>query len=184
MPTLDIALKEWQAVCTALVTGRQCILLRKGGIHEVEGKFELETSKFLLFPTYLHQNIDWIKPPDRQLADSKSAEPETIQIPGYATVEHIWQVKSREQMERLDADHIYLPPLIDMRFNYKPQNPLYLMLLRAYRFANPPTVVNTPAYAGCRSWVPLEAPFPTDSATPAINDHEFHLTRDRVAGVF
>ena len=181
---LDIALKEWQAVCTALVTGRQCILLRKGGIHEVEGKFELETSKFLLFPTYLHQNIDWIKSADRALADPKSAEPETIQIPGYATVEHIWQVHSREQMDRLDAAHIYLPPLIDMRFNYMPHNPLYLMLLRAYRFPNAPTVTNTPAYAGCRSWVPLESPIDIASATPAINDDEFHLARDRVAAVF
>jgi len=177
MPTLDIALKEWQAVCTALVTGRQCILLRKGGIHEVEGKFELETSKFLLFPTYLHQNIDWIKPPDRKLADQRSAEPETIQVPGYATVEQIWQVKSREQMERLDADHIYLPPLIDMRFNYRPENPLYLLLVRTYRLHQPTTVDNTPAYAGCKSWVPLDQSIPTGDALPVLDDVKYEHRR-------
>ena len=59
-------------------------------------------------------------------------------------------------MDALDAEHIWTTPLIDMRFNYKPQNPLYLLLVRAYSLAKPVTVANTPAYAGCKSWVPLD----------------------------
>src|SRR6476469_947176 len=54
---LAIALKEWATVCHALETGRQMLLLRKGGIYEAAGEFELENPQFLLFPTYLHQNL-------------------------------------------------------------------------------------------------------------------------------
>lgn len=183
-PMLHIALKEWQGVCTAITTGRQCVLLRKGGVHEVEGKFELEQSKFLLFPTWLHQNIDWIKPADRSLADARDAEPGEIALPGWAEVVDIWQVQSREQINSLDAGHIYLPPLIDMRFSYKPHNPLYLMVLRGYRFENSPVVANTPAYAGCRSWVPLETPIDVSSAAPAMSEEEFEVRRDAIARAF
>ena len=181
---LDVALKEWQAVCSALTTGRQCILLRKGGIHEIEGKFELERSKFLLFPTYVHQNIEWIKPVDRSLAVRSDVEPETVQIPGWADVAEIWRVGRRESIDRLAAEHIYLPPLIDMRFDYKPHNPLYLMLLRAYRFTDPPTIANTPAYTGCRSWVPLDASIDIAPASAVMSEDQFELHRAAIASAF
>ena len=34
---LQVALKEWATVCHALETGRQTVLLRKGGIYEAAG---------------------------------------------------------------------------------------------------------------------------------------------------
>jgi len=55
-------------------------------------------------------------------------------------------------MNAIETEHIWTSPLIDMRFNYKPQNPLYLLLVRTYRLAKPVTVDNTPEYAGCKSW--------------------------------
>jgi hypothetical protein len=64
---LNIGLKEWAAVCTALETGRQMVLLRKGGIYESAGEFEIEHRRFFLFPSYLHQKPDQIKPTDRAL---------------------------------------------------------------------------------------------------------------------
>ena len=48
---LRVALKEWAPVCSALETGRQIILLRKGGIHESGGEFEVENRQFVLFMT-------------------------------------------------------------------------------------------------------------------------------------
>ena len=59
---LNVALKEWATVCAALGDGRQMILLRKGGIYESAGEFEIEHRQFLLFPTYLHQNAEMLKP--------------------------------------------------------------------------------------------------------------------------
>jgi hypothetical protein len=57
-----------------------------------------------------------------------------------------------------------------MRFNYKPQNPLYLLIVRAYRLKQPVTIDNTPAYAGCKSWVPLEHAIDAAGASPALDD--------------
>ena len=58
--SLQVGLKEWAVVCGALASGRQMVLLRKGGIYEAAGEFEVEHREFLLFPTYLHQNPQMI----------------------------------------------------------------------------------------------------------------------------
>ncbi|MGH9628683.1 MAG: DUF1802 family protein, partial [Bryobacteraceae bacterium] len=60
---MNIALKEWASVVSALGTGRQILLLRKGGIVEARrGGFELRHHEFLFFPTYEHQHADSLKP--------------------------------------------------------------------------------------------------------------------------
>lgn len=171
--SLQIALKEWASVCNALETGRQIILLRKGGIYEAAGEFELENPRFLLFPTYLHQNLNMLKPEAHGGFESAGAEPAQIRISAMGVVDHIIQLKSRQQMDAIDSEHIWTAPLVDMRFNYKPQNPLYLMVVRAYRLAAPQVVANTPAYAGCKSWVPLDEPIDISGAAPALGDSQF-----------
>ena len=138
--SLQIALKEWASVCAALETGRQIILLRKGGIYEAAGEFELEHPRFLLFPTYLHQNLNMLKTEAHGGFESMNAEPSEIRISAAGVVSHIVQLRSRAQMDAIEAEHIWAAPLIEMRFNYKPRNPLYLMLVRAYRLPEPVTV--------------------------------------------
>jgi hypothetical protein len=183
---LQIALKEWASVCQALETGRQIILLRKGGIYEAAGEFELENRQFLLFPTYVHQNRNMLKPEVHEGFESISAEPSEIRISAAGAVSQIVQLRSRAQMDAIEAEHIWAVPLIDMRFNYKPQNPLYLMIVRVYRLAEPIMVANTPAYAGCKSWVPLETPIDTSRAIPVIDDSQFEARQrkivDEIAG--
>ena len=174
---LPIALKEWATVCHALETGRQMLLLRKGGIYEAAGEFELENPQFLLFPTYLHQNLAMLKPNDQVGFEPRSSEPQQIRISAGGEVTDIVQLKSRPQMDALDAEHVWMPPLIDMRFNYKPQNPLYLMLVRAYRLHEPQVIENTVAYAGCKSWVPLEQAIDTSSAKPVLDDSTYEAKR-------
>ena len=179
-PTLNVALKEWATVCRALATGRQTLLLRKGGISESIGGFELEHNQFLLFPTYLHQNLESLKPEAHADFQPHTAEPDQIDLSLAATVTDIHQLKSRQQMDDLDDQHIWRAPLIDMRFNYRPQNPLYLLVLRAYRLAKPTTIPNTPAYAGCKSWVPLDQPIPPTNATPVQDDTTFQPHRQLI----
>src|ERR1700733_2855483 len=146
--SLSIALKEWHIVSRALASGRQIILLRKGGISESIGGFELEHSQFLLFPTFLHQNLQMLKPEVHEQYQPHSAEPAKIEISLAAEVSDIVRLENRQQMDALDAQHIWTQPLIDMRFNYRPSNPLYLLLLRAYRLRQTVTIANTPEYAG------------------------------------
>jgi hypothetical protein len=178
--SLQIALKEWAVACDALASGRQILLLRKGGIYESAGEFELEHREFLLFPTYLHQNAQMLKPEYQRGVERRDAEPGEIPISTAGVVTDILQLQSRQQMDRLDDQHIWTAPLIDMRFNYRPENPLYLLLVRAYRLSAPVTIANTPAYAGCKSWVPLDQAIDVSAATPTLDDDPFESRRAHV----
>lgn len=177
---LDIGLKEWDRVVRALCAGEQIVLLRKGGIHESEGKFELEQNQFLFFPTFLHQNLEMLKEPYRRDFVALAAEPDRIDIAVGGEVDHIIRVKSREQLDLLEPYHIWSKPLLDMRWNYKTHNPLYVMIVRAWRLARPTTIDNTPEYAGCRSWVPLNSPIDCQGAVPAVADAEFAARRQAI----
>ncbi len=177
---LQIALKEWATVCQAIESGRQILLLRKGGIYEASGEFELEYPQFVLFPTYLHQNLNMLKPDAHAGFEARSAEPEQVRLSAGGVVTDIIQLKNRAQMDALDEEHVWTKPLIDMRFNYKPQNPLYLMLVRAYRLPQPLIVENTPAYAGCKSWVPLDQPVGTGNAAPVLDELKYEMRRGSI----
>jgi hypothetical protein len=175
--SLSVALKEWATVCRALESGRQILLLRKGGILESGGEFEVENREFLLFPTYVHQNLKMLKPSEHAGFEAMSAEPDEVVLAAAGVVSDIIQLKSRQQMDALDDEHIWTPPLIDMRFDYRPENPLYLLLVRAYRLHAPVTIANTPAYAGCKSWVPLDQPVEMGDALPVLDDVKFDIRR-------
>jgi hypothetical protein len=177
---LNVALKEWHIVTGALANGRQMILLRKGGIYESSGEFELEHRRFILYPTFVHQKLAMLKPEVRGDFQPRAAEPETITLEVAAEVTDIIQLASRDQLRDLDAEHVWTPPLIEMRFAYRPENPLYLLIARAYRLSSAVTVRNTPAYAGCKSWVPLEEAIDARGATPVIADDRFEQRRRHI----
>src|SRR5688572_13485639 len=178
--SLRIALKEWATVVHALETGRQILLLRKGGIYEAAGEFEVEHRQFLFFPTYLHQNLKMLKPEAHDGFEPRAEEPAQVRITAAGAVTDIVRVESRAHMDALDAEHVWAPPLIDMRFNYRPENPLYLLLVRAYRLPEPIVLENTPAYAGCKSWVPLERAVRTEWATPGLDDAAYGVRRGAI----
>ena len=177
---LKFALKEWDIVRDALENGSQLVLLRKGGIYEAAGEFELENPQFILFPTYLHQNAAMLKPAYRAGLTAMAAEPREVRLGSVGVVSDIIQLSNRQQIEAIDDEHIWASRLIDMRFNYKPQNPLYLLIVRAYRLPAAVTVPNTPAYAGCKSWVPLDEPIALAGAAPALGDSAFESRRSSI----
>ncbi|HZL38432.1 MAG TPA: DUF1802 family protein [Tepidisphaeraceae bacterium] len=181
--SLHVALKEWAVVCAALENGRQILLLRKGGIYESAGEFEVEHRQFLFFPTYLHQNADMLKPDAREGLEQRTSEPQEVRLSAAGVVTDIISLSNRKQMDAIDDEHVWTSPLIDMRFNYRPQNPLYLLLVRAYRLHEPLTVANTPGYAGCKSWVPLDQPIATGDALPVLDDVRYELRRKRIREV-
>jgi hypothetical protein len=175
--SLDVALKEWAAVVRALETGEQIMLLRKGGILEQGPKrqFEMTHQQFLLFPTYLHQSRGELK-----LAvefQPASAEPQQVRMTAAGVVSDIIKVESRGQIDRLDDEHVWTSSLIDMRFNYKPANPLYLVLVRIYRLHEPIVLANTVAFAGCKSWVPLDEAIATGDAMAVLDDVRYEHRR-------
>lgn len=182
---LRVALKEWASVCRLLEAGRVCLTLRKGGVHEWEGpgRFRLEHERFALWPSVEHERGDWLKPElvnELGVADAESNE--DVLIRGFAESAGIWEVPSRDAFDELDDLHPWLPPQIDMRFDYKPERPLYAVLLRVSRSKPPVAVPMRDAYLGCRSWVPLEAGdvVQTSDAEPAMAADQLKAIHARV----
>lgn len=173
---LNVALKEWQIVCDLLLEGELTVLLRKGGIHERGGAgvFELEHPRFALFPAWLHQVPNRMKPQCRERVHRLREEPAEVTLRGIGAVDHIWQVPSREAFDELDDLHCWSRPQIDMRFRYKPERPLYLMAVRVHRLNQPRTIANRETYAGCKSWVPL-------ADEDAVDDREIEPVLDTAA---
>lgn len=178
--SLNIALKEWDVVRDSLRSGRQIILLRKGGIADRGGQFALEHDRFLIFPTFVHQDYKMLKAEAHSRFQPCASEPDWITIETLAEVMDVVPVTSRSKMDALYAEHVWSPALIDMRFNYRPNNPLYLLIVRTYVLPEPVIIDNTPAYAGCKSWVPLEQPIEIAGAREAFSDAEFEFRRDTV----
>src|SRR5947199_5516754 len=110
----------------------------------------------------------------------RGTETEQIKRSAARVVTDIVQLSSRAQVEAVDDEHVWTPALIDMRFNYRPENPLYLLLLRAYRLHEPQTIANTPAYAGCKSWVPLDQPVDLGDALPVLDDVKYDVRRKSI----
>ena len=181
--TLDIALKEWAVVCEAVCRGQQAILLRKGGIHEAAGEFELEHRRFLLYPTFAHQKPDLVKPAWRAGMERCCQEPAAINITAWADVAWIGQVPNRAAFNALDDLHIWQPELIDMRFRYRPDYPVYVLLLEAWRLAKPVELAVQADYAGCRSWVPLKRSVATAGSTPVWPAARVAQTRELLVRV-
>jgi hypothetical protein len=54
------------------------------------------------------------------------------------------------------------------------------MLVRAYRLHEPIATDNTPAYAGCKSWVPLDQPIETGEALPVMDDVKYAIRQKSI----
>ena len=176
LATNIVALKEWAVVDHYLGTGRQVVLIRKGGIHEQKGEFEVEHREFFLFPTYVHQKAEDLVPAARaDFAAVAAAAPtdRTVTLRHYAVVEDVVKMTSIEPLRALADEHILSWPTVEGRFWYRNRPGLHVILVRAYRLSRPLTIPNHPAYDGCVSWVDLDAALPTAGCVPAVDDAEF-----------
>lgn len=182
--TLSTALKEWDLLITALLEGRQAVLLRKGGILEAENQFTLEHERFLFYPTYVHQDPKMVKPRFRDGIRREAAEPEMLTIRGFGEVERIFEVPSRANLEMLNDLHIWDAPLLDMRFAYRPEKPLYLVVIRAFVLENAVTIRNTLAYSGCKSWVPLDEGIDVAGLRMAMEEGKLQGIVERISSTF
>lgn len=153
---MNVALKEWAVVIEALAKGKQNVLLRKGGIAEGKRGFELKHRRFLFFPTWEHQQQDWIRPQYRDLFQSlKPANPDLLTIHRGAEVTDIRPAPTDIADLLRSEDHIWAEPYLRMRYEYRPDLPLYLVQVTVFTLPEPVTIPNDRRYKGCRSWVDL-----------------------------
>lgn len=172
---LGMAFKEWAVICAALASGRQALILRKGGIAEDGGAFRPEFPEFVLFPTYFHEHRNGIKPEALPLlAEVEAAKPPAgaLRLTHFVRVEAVAHVGSLETAMNLDALHVWTPAVVEQRFAYRAPG-LFALAVRAFALPEPADTADKPEYAGCRTWVPLAAPVRTAGAVPVLSDDEF-----------
>ena len=170
------ALKEWAVVARALGSGRQTLLLRKGGIQERQGEFEVEHREFFIFPTYLHQKEEDLLPDWHEaLARSQASRSATgvVSIDCYAVVKEAFQVSDLGPLRPLEGEHILSWSAVKQRFYYRSRPGLHVLAVRIYKLPQTLTIPNTPQYDGCASWVDLDQPLPTAGSGPVLPEIEF-----------
>ena len=176
-PKNRYALKEWAVVVEALSSGRQTLLLRKGGIMEDKGEFTVEHTEFFLYPTYVHEQAERILPEAAKdleaILETKPPDDRVI-FNTYSAVEEAIAVDDLKRIEKLRPYHILSAQEVENRFQYRNRPGLHVLLLRIYRMPEPAELAVTSAYAGCKSWVDLEMELSTAGCRPVLNDDSFH----------
>ncbi len=178
-----MALKEWATVLEAMAKGEQHVLIRKGGLIEPGSGFELQANAFLFYPTFEHQALNYLRPAYRSYFEQAAAcrAPEgqvRFELCGLAvssSASHDPKI-----VERLSPYHIYNDEFLTQRLRWQPEQPLTIVLVRVFRLASPMTLPVAPAYAGCKSWVSLNAPVSLEGAAPVLDEHRFQSLFDTV----
>lgn len=153
-----MALKEWDVVCEALGSGRQVIVVRKGGIAEGKDGLRFEHEEFVLLPTFFHQQAERVVPEADFAARQAGTEGEreNIEIRHAATL--VWHkvITDRATLSKLQSYHILAPAEVEARFEQKPVPGVQIALLRVYRLEPPQRLPWQKSFGGCRSWAEVE----------------------------
>src|SRR5438309_9815383 len=110
---MSIGFKEWALVCEALGSGRQTIILRKGGIAEGRQGFRFKHAEFFLFPTVFHEQVQSLR-----IAESTTLQeqPASVTIQAWAKVEFTVWVDDLAHLELLRELHILTDQVLRQRF--------------------------------------------------------------------
>ena len=149
------SLKEWATVVKALENGKQTVLLRKGGILEIASGFKIESSRFLLYPTWEHQEFHHIKPEFHNFLEEVKDNPPQEgfnAITSFAEVLGETDISSEKTIEELSPFHIWSDSYIKERRNWKPEKPMKAVFLRVYKIPEMEISLK-PEYQGCKSWI-------------------------------
>lgn len=173
--TLTSALKEWAVAVDALTQGNLILLLRKGGIREYGGTFQVAHTQVWLYPTYEHQKPELLKPDyaSRVCPVPSGWHPEQVKISAWADITHVLQVSEAAVVEALSPFHIWNAAFVSERLKWKPKSPLYVLLLRVHRLPQEQTIPYQSVYGGCKSWIDLQTYLSTRQTTPVLSDDEY-----------
>ena len=154
---LQTAFKEWAAICRALAQGRQRVILRKGGIVEPGGGFELTHREFLLMPTFLHQSAESLVPEARDLLvdiDADRPPESTVVFRHVARVVDAVRIESLEGLARFRGEHVWADHVVEERF-HRWRDELHVLEVAVSALPEPLVVPWRESFGGCRSWVDL-----------------------------
>ncbi len=170
---MSAAFKEWAVVCEALGSGRQSILLRKGGIAEGRSGFAFEHEEFFLFPTWVHQQIArTVLPEETPLPEELGNE---IEIRYAVSLEWTGCLQDAARLAGLREFHVLSDSVVRERFSFDDKPGIQVALVRVFRLDPPRRIPREKKFGGCRSWV--ELPDLTDCALVSVISDEEHARR-------
>jgi hypothetical protein len=185
---LTAALKEWAIAVEALERGETILLLRKGGIREVGGHFRVPESEVLLYPTFEHQKPELLKSDYREKVTPVPSgwHPERVRIGSWARITDLWPIAVETEeiaasvQSALQPYHIWNDRFVSDRLQWKPRQPLYLLLLRTYHLSQPREIDYSEAYGGCKSWIHLTEAITTTDSFPVLEDQAYNTLRNQI----
>ena len=171
---MSVAFKEWAVVCEAIGSGRQSIMLRKGGIAEGRDGFAFKHREFFLFPTWFHEQLSKTTLPfGTTLPPQLEGE---IKIRHAVTLEWSRLVTDAARLPSLREFHILHDSVVDERFRYDETPGIHVAFVRGFRLESPRRLAMQKNFGGCRSW--LDLPGLEDAELmPVISDEEHAATR-------
>jgi hypothetical protein len=173
---MRVAFKEWAVIVDALARGEQIIILRKGGLLEGRGGFQVEHPEFLFFPTLFHQQRESVLPAAQQRFDkiAPNFPPPTILRVEYFGRVAAWQrLESLAAAEALCGQHIWRDEVIAERFDWGKDRAIHALAVRVFRLPTPVELPMVSSYGGCKSWIEVEKEIETSGAEPALNEDAF-----------
>jgi len=188
---MNVAFKEWAIICDTLGSGKQSLILRKGGIHEGKKGFRFEHEKFALFPTRFHEQEQSVRVDTKEAVIPKTEYEigEIVPIQYWAKIDSIWNLSQWKSIEALNEFHIWDEQLILDRYHWgqtKDDPPsISAALVRAFRFEDILKVPYEKKYGGCRSWVnlPMLTEDQETKSVPILNDIEFGELKKSIVNI-
>jgi hypothetical protein len=173
------ALKEWDAQIQALETGQTALVIRKGGIVEARGEFEVEHREFWLYPTFLHQNPGELRSPFSSLLRANPASNQ-VSIRAFARVERIWKLEDLAMIRALEPHQCLTVEALERKFHYRNKPWVHALLLRVYKLEPAQTITESDLQRGCVSWVPLEQTISLKHLNPCMDNPSFTAVRQKL----
>ncbi|MEP2774593.1 MAG: DUF1802 family protein [Luteolibacter sp.] len=185
---MSTAFKEWQVICDALASGRQSIILRKGGIHEGRAGFSFAHESFYLFPTKFHAQTDHVRE-GSFTPDSEWKEGDEFQITHHARALFAVTLTDWESVAALSPYHIYTDETLKERFDWEGKGmasgSIHVAFVQVSKLEKPLSLTYSKRFGGCRSWVEM-AEIPdtaAEASIPVIADQRFDELRSKIAAI-
>lgn len=170
------AFKEWAVIVDALMRGDQIIILRKGGLIEGVGGFQVEHPDFFLFPTLFHQQRESVLPPAQERFDEIAPhlpKPGVVRLECFARVAAWHKLESLAAARALRGLHIWRDDVIEERFDWGRAKGIHVMAVRVFRLPMPVELPMRESYGGCKSWIDLAEDINTVDAHAVLDDTAF-----------
>ncbi|MES2996234.1 MAG: DUF1802 family protein [Verrucomicrobiota bacterium] len=155
-----IGFKEWQVVCDALASGRQKVILRKGGIHEGRAGFSFAHERFFLFPTRFHVTSEQIREGDSGPVMPEWKPGDIVRITHMAHAVKAVTLTDWNEVAALEPLHIYTEKTVRDRFDWvgkgMASGSIHVAHVEAVALDQPWEFPYEAKHGGCRSWVKLD----------------------------